>query len=1623
MRKVVLFLLLFGVGFLALVLIDRARRGEPAGPAPAETAASEGPGAEEPAEPQRPPAPDRTDVRLEGVLQVTTFAPSGTKLYRLDAKDVQPGADGDYDATDLEIDVFDETTGEPRVSMTAARGELRIDNEDSRRIRLADEGRVDLTDVDVVQHTGGPVAPLDLKAPKLTGFVERQRFETPDDTEVELEGQGLTAKGRGLDFDGLAGSVAFNNGGRVTLERKDMGSVWFTTGTGGRISIDRLDEEGRLRLLAAGGVELVLENDGESRITGERMELSARVVDGLTVLESASLAGNVVALRGDDRFRGDRATMSFSGDASLRQVQLEGSPTWSVVLEGAGREPLAIEGDGDGPMTVEWDDATTFEMEGTSSLRAAQRDLSIESNGGMRGALDAGGDRGTFIASDEVVLRHGSWRVETGEVETAVRGSSEEAQVFGRGVTRFVGDDPRTGPLELTANDGVDLAGAGETWKVVEAREIELVTQGENAFVASAGRIVDLDWDENRFEALEGVAYSSALGKGSSDRAVVLGPKSFDLFGTDERPARFEMAPLAVSGDEPPVSAGSFEGRRIEVSANEIVATERVRGRLLATDREYRLDCSQLRVESEPAPEGERRPFRAQAEGVSRASLSQDAFEVVLSSESLSVEGEWRGPEGAPLEASRAEALGQVELEYVGEFEVGAAGDRFVANSEGLLRIEADEGQRVSAWGQFPTMALPYEMNADWVEFGAERLRAPGTRIFVDAELLPLADPLTGDTSFTQAVADWLVADRDGVLLNGSVRMDGVDQRGRGLHVEADNLRLLAKIDPDDAESTDPREAVERFEAWGGFRATYEGNAQIEAEYCRASPDRLLLEGEPAQLEVLGMALESSQIDIDLDNFLISSRRGVFRGAEDRGAWSIEFASVTPIVDGDEMMIVLLAPVYQTPTSGARADWSIMWVDSQAWRARGREQVWGEPSPERTKPVAPPMPERDLVPNIFRRLHAGDLSDFMRALYLEGEAEVTENGAREARADAIFLDVDKNSAWMKNAEIVPVLELGDRVERVRTRANEIHTASDGTLRAERATLSACNHEVPHYLIETGELVLEPREGGSWRVSARKNRLLFAGGFQVPLPPIGRAVLDQSGDLLGFENESGELITFDHLVFGRTARFGTAVATAFQRDIGFAGKAFSRLFGFNFDRVRGKWNYEAAWLSSRGPLGRVGLELRERKRRENRDEEFWLDLYASAIPDDGEDRGLQRADPNEVESVRQWYNARGRYPISTEQWIDIAFTKQSDEGVQAEFYENDFLRYENRDTFVHWRLADDAVYYDATANIRVEDFRTELERAAFGRGSTAARRPSRKSATFRSSTKLRWTSTTCGVAKAISRCPRSSAMASTRSSRTDSANAKCCVWTPRTRSRLRCSSVAGSRRHRSSTRSSRRGTAASTKATIPRASDCSPEPNSAPRFGRATTTGFLHALAPVARFRGELTMDESGGAPVQFDARDRPLDGKQFEAGVRSRWWKPGSRRSFDLELRGIRRYDRPDGLTDFNEVGLLGGIRRELGSTLFSLLYDLRVDAEDGSTNYSRTTFGIRPGDDFALEFSHDRGADDDNRPSLRSGHDRGTLSVLAEVGVRGAPDRLDRRGLQPQQPDHGPAASRTTSC
>lgn len=201
MKKVVLFLLLFGAGLTVLVWVvgkdapkeDVAPKEKPAPP----TNFTEVPGA--PTKPGEQRA--AVGIVLDGRTDFTVFTSDdpeqGRPLYQVHSDDLKALGGDLYDAHELTIAVHDPETKKLRFELSSPVTQLHIPIQQG-KFTIGDGEKVDFSSVRMTMHEGAPIVPLSLSTPKLTWHLVQGRLVDRIDSQdrVQFDGNGFTRKAR-----------------------------------------------------------------------------------------------------------------------------------------------------------------------------------------------------------------------------------------------------------------------------------------------------------------------------------------------------------------------------------------------------------------------------------------------------------------------------------------------------------------------------------------------------------------------------------------------------------------------------------------------------------------------------------------------------------------------------------------------------------------------------------------------------------------------------------------------------------------------------------------------------------------------------------------------------------------------------------------------------------------------------------------------------------------------------------------------------------------------------------------------------------------------------------------------------------------------------------------------------------------------------------------------------------------------------------------------------------------------------------------------------------------------------------------------------------------------------------
>lgn len=1674
MRKVLLFLALFGIGLAALLLLrQRAPRPESSS---VETGAPSAADqfTEIPLTPQEPGGEGGTiPILLRGSIDITQFESAGVErkpIRKLHADDTQALGGNVYVLRGMRIDLLDPATGAITAKLSSPRTRLKIDLIGGKPT-FGEGDKALLSDVEATLYENAPVVPLTFEIPLLEWRVGESRLLS--ESAVKISGPGLQARGDALDADLATGRFVLPTSGSIELNLPhDVRVTLAATGTGpidvrksiveGREHVELVASEGaslsatgaepfrldatEIRMLARGrieeggtaGKEFVLASiDAQGRVVAvSRGDTFRADTAGFHVtpeghLEHADLHGSVSLESGEGSVRGDEASFDFSKtgrpihahvegetvlqhggdvfrsrsadfdfgpDGKLAQATLVDGPSGSVAI-GRFLPPDQLELraahaelSGPGPLVLEFVGRTKIELTGPGDLKIPEADLVIHAERSLIGEAQADHKAGNVTADGAVKISWGGDELHSDRVtlSTSLAGSGEtivDAETTGATtIHRKLADGAQ---VTLVATDGLEAHSVGKKLVVPVARGVDLSAEGPRAFRARAVTVRNFDWEARAFVAEGDVAFESERGNGSADRVVARGTDDIELTGSAGKPARFSR--VAGAGEDRYEEA-KIEGLSIHAREDSLDASGDVRTDFLASDASYHLEGGEVQVEFDPPPppsiagSGASRPFRARASSSVHAWVQTLRGESTLSCDELRVSGTTkpRGKAGAAgaadrpgIVASDVRAEGTVIVDWNAQGGIAGVGDLFVLDREGRGRLSAEPGRRVRASGRLTPESPAYDLDAEWVEFDPKRLEARG----VDLRLrpgVPGAVGIPGEAKplLAHLSADHMLATPSEMVLEGSAHVDGLSENVEPWSIDAGSLRIGGNFTEKSGFSPADFEVVQ---AWDGFDARLGARGRARGTRLESKAGTIRLEGQPAELALGPIVMRSAWIEYGTENMLLATDKGVIGPAEDGAVpWTITYEALQPFDREEKTILALRNPVFREGVVEMRASWMLFWVDREEWRRSGRKAVSetaSEPDlrvrvPEEApeEPVKgaeaqmKPGPKGKLAPVLtaIAKLRANPISKILSEAYVGGNIELTKAGARRARASAIYLDVVEGHGWVRDADFLSEVGVRGREQQMRIRAEWMRVSSDLSLRADKATLSFCGYDEPHYVVETGDLRLKPTAMGGqmpYNVSATRNALRFENGWGIPLPPLVYA-----------EDEEGNPI-IENLNLGQSAQFGASIGATFNVGLGKVGngigKVFGKLLSLPKDSVRGHWSFHANFLGSRGFLLGTGLELKS-------GDQFKLDAEFSAIPDSNEDRGLIRVAEDERSTLRDWFRAHGRYTVSSREWFDTAISLQSDPGVQSEFFEGQYLRYEQKDNYLHWRKANDPWFFSASVKVLLEDHTDveELPQAGVFRGRAPVGSVGGLDLLYTGyldTGYLRRRQADTSFLEPGDPIPPGFAPFPDGLGDRDVARVD-------TEHRFETPFPLGFAGLRATPWVSGRATLW----------DRGVDPDSAPQrvtaiagFDLSTTfwryygRDVIHALSPFASVHGDFASNDSGGDPVHFDATEDSPDGRFVDVGLRSRVWNPTSKARFDVEVRATNATNLPSGEPDgVQPIAVLAELLTWMGKVPVGISQDGRYDIEDGDTVYSRSFLGVRPHPKWDVELGYHRGID-----------------------------------------------------
>ena len=1621
MRKWFLFAVLFALGLALLLWFTRHERAlEPRRSEPEPTLQDPGrfttmPGSEG----------GSTGLHLHGRGSITKRTGTGDTLhveYTLTFSDVDTLEDQTYNLHDVDLRLFDPLTDKERAKLLSPLTRLKLQDVDGKPGIAADEP-VRFNNAELLLEQGGPIVPLTLKMPLLEWTPATGELRSAD--RVRLEGKGLAAEGSGLEAslqraqltllrDGSV-DLALENGAQASLRatgggpfeiRRKVGSAPESADASGAIEV-HVSQGARLELKRLAGTEpmkieakdLVLSGvqgaagGGDFRLTGAdahgavdadsygrtfKAEAAHWTFDEQGRLVQANLDGAVELLGPWGNFGSQSAEFHFAPDGAVLDAQLTGAPTGEVDIGGRIPEARRAKVHGAGPLALDFRTGTNVKLGGPAELEIPEQDFKLDAATLLTGNVDASQKTGTFLAEGDARAKWHASEVKAPRLDVRYAIGTERGDVVGvitSGHTTGTLSMESGEPIDLLAEDGLEARSIDKKLTIPLARGVTIERKQEGAFKASAATVRDFDHRAQSFSAEGDVRFENQKGRGHAERVVALSQDEHDFFGSARAPAHWDA--LDPHSGELRATAEAVE---IHVKPASVDAAGSVTSQIEARDSHYRLECDKLHLEGiqvGASPASDWRAFAVAAEGTVRARSESQLRNLALECDRLALSGEFAGAldSGVPPELVNGslEAHGNVNIDWVQAGELHGEGDSFKVDSKGAGKLWAPEGGRVRARGHLPGREQPYQLDADWIEFDEHHLDA----LHAALALIELQGGKANaqDELLLELSTEKLHVDEHSVHLDGQAHAVGRASSDQPWSIDADDILLKGDL-------KGARNAGHRFggaTAQGTVRVQFGERLELRGDKLEGQEGRLRIEGHPAVLELDDTIWESAWIEYDPVNMLLATARGMVRARDQRApeSWSVEYESLQPFDQEDTSILVLHNPIFRQQLKELRATWALFWVDREEWRSNTsgtmRRRLSGASlhlsAPE---PPTDNRPSRDMKKR-FSQLRGDPLARILSEVYVEGEVELLEKdpddprkSQRRARADAFYLDLRQGMGWLQNADVVLDLPFHGRglPQSVRAKASWMRIGSDFSVLADNAVLTTCEYDEPHYKIETGHLRITPAtKGKGWNIEARKNSLRFGdGGLTIPLPTIDTPTDDK-----------GNPFFISNIFAGNSSQFGASLRATVNLALGSLGFGVGNIMA-GILRVpptdlEGHWKFDVGILGTRGLLLGVGLEISIPKR-------LRLEGEYSFIPDGSEDRGLVRVPEADRALLRQWFHLRGRRFFGPAEWLDVAFSWQSDPGMQAEFFERDYLSYEQKDIFLHWRAAEGSTYWSASVKPQLED-RTEvleLPKAGWYLGRHPVFRFAGVEVLYSAEASAGYFLRRNGDPNYYAPFPDGGVVPDPAYNPPFAQpGAERDIARIDTEHRLEAPFPLGFGAIRVTPFVDARATAWSAnvdgyentaRGVLSAGADLSTT------LWRRYEGGTLSTLTPRLSVHGDVVDHQSGADPLQIDAVEDNLTGTFADVGLRARWWQPRTKKHLDLDLTASHGWN-VDGQQDgWRPFGVLAEFLTFMGDVPIGLTQDGRYSPDTGETVYSRSYLGFRPTEPWGVELGYHYGRD-----------------------------------------------------
>ena len=1584
MRKLVVFLLVLALGAGALWWFD-SRQEQSAASLPVE------PQQREPArEPEQPSGAltsvgeaggTGAQVALSGALDLwandTSDPARPRKRSHLVAADCRTLGEGRFELSGASLEIFEPESGEGEATAKATRAEARLKVDPAPA--LDEEHPVVLEDAELRYERGSRFAPLLLRIPRLETVVALERATSPE--VVVLEGRGLSVSGRGLLLERKSESLTIQDEPRARVVLEDGSSAALASRARLVVrsrpdlgaDLAELDIEQDARIVFDGDVPLELRADRIRLIGSIEQGASSR----LRPLR-AEAEGHVVITQKEGVARGERLLLDFDAAGKPGKATLDGQPELEAVLSEERLESLpedrlrdggalAVLLDGAGPLELSLGSSRDFLFTGPARVRLPALDALLECDTSIRGtsraAVKGSPTTGELVAEGNVRFTYGRARL-----TTAVLRASSFLDPTRRAAVRIATEASTRVVAELEDGSSVDVLAEGglvaeqreDNLYLPLARNVTFFLGGERALSGRADAVTDLDVERVQLVATGHVQVNLPEGNGRGERFEARSADSGELSGSESELARVE------------VSEGWFEARFIDLRPGQVEARDDARGKVTRDGvvHDVRAGWIVLQRDAKLEDVGDPAELLIDAGEAVFVERTQDDEKLVLRAERFHAEARARGVD--EFDPTLVVALGDVQFALADSApRYEGRGHRLELRGDRTGRLEpASEGEKVSLSGRVGERAERVTIGSSRIDFAPDWLVAGDFEAEFDGLVSGLG--ADGDSRKLRAIGGLMAIDPTQVTLSEGVYLGGSDASGQPWSLDADLLVLRARRLEGELDEQAATASLVDLVAQGTVRLDADPLGRARAEVLTVEHDsrRITLLGNPAlpaareaSIERGGVSWSSPEFTFDLATGFLQSDGGSVRSSpDDLENWSISYEALEPLTMEDRTALIFRQPTWREGANVLRANWALLWVDQGQWQALSSDQ---ELDPDLV--ADPDARGRAGVPKVLFGgfpLHSG--ARWLQELYLDGDVEYRVNDVRKARADGVYLDLVDGHGWAHEFVLDIELPIGSRNYYLKVEVDWLRTSADGSMSAVGAVATTCEHDVPHYKIRIGNFAVVPRykkeerqdqrsgaveevvERDGWDIELDNNEIALAGGLGLPLPRIAGPMTND----YKLDQEALSVGGFRLPSFGSDSKLGTFISASISGELGWIGDGFSWLFDqltpdLDLPKPEGS-NRARVDLTSRGIV--LGLETQLRAA-----DIYRYDVYLDTVWDTGKDRGLVRVDRADRGDLRSWFHTRGRFRLGEDEWIDTVLTYQTDPGVQAEFWESSYLAYEERENFVYWRKVRDLDFFSATAEARIEDFRTAVidqPSLSWLSGRAEVGQLAGHSVVASTSVSLDHLARFDGDPKYES--PFADGLGDRSVTRIDAGQR---VELPidmeiggvRTTPFLEARATGWSDDVSADSSASRAALIAGITTST--------------SLWRTFADGSRHVVTPSVELRGDLVSGEDNLPVVEFDVADRSIEGRYVDFNLRSRWENRELTSDLDIELSQTWADEVGIGLQDgwlpsaarVNWLSVAFGIP-------YGVLHDGRYDTASGETNYSQTIAGFEPYQDLTLE-------------------------------------------------------------